>query len=73
MENALWYFTFGLDHPFSSFILPIRGSYEAAREVMESAFGYHWANQYTETDGQHLIDKYHYRVLPELSAESDAQ
>ena len=73
MEFALWYFTFVLGHPFSGFILPIRGSYGAAREVMESAFGYHWANQYNETDGQNMITKYHYRLLPELSAESDAQ
>ena len=73
MENALWYFTIGLGHPFSGFILPIRGSYGAAREFMESAFGNHWGNQYNETDGQNMITKYHYRLLPELSAESDAQ
>ena len=63
MENALWYFTFGLGHPFSGFILPIRGSYGAAREVMESAFGYHWANQYTETDGQHTTTAYYQSCL----------
>ena len=49
-KNKLWYFSFGVDHPFGSFLLPIRGTFNAAREVMAEIFGYHWCDQYDDVD-----------------------
>jgi len=68
-KNKLWYFSFGVDHPFGSFLLPIRGTFNAAREVMAEIFGYHWCDQYDDVEGLHLIEQYHYRLLPEISAD----
>ena len=59
--NQIWYFTFGLAHPFKKCIQPIRGSYEKARG--------NWAFQYEENKGRELIAEYHLQLLPEINAE----
>ena len=70
METTqIWYFTFGLAHPFKKCIQPIRGSYKKAREMMFEIYGKNWAFQYGEDKGRELIAEYHYQLLPEINAE----
>ena len=69
--NQIWYFTFGLAHPFKDCIQPIRGNYEKARAIMFNIYGKKWAFQYEENKGRELIAKYRYQLLPEINAEED--
>ena len=69
--NQIWYFTFGLAHPFKKCIQPIRGSYEKARGIMFKIYGKKWAFQYEENKGRELIAEYHLRLLPEINAKEE--
>lgn len=63
----MWYFTFGLDHPFANYVQPINGSSEEARLRMFQVYGRNWGFQYTEAE---MKDK-PYKKLPVMEGLSD--
>ena len=74
MSNNIWYFTFGLDHPFKDRIQPIRGSFDSARKMMFEIYGEKWCWQYNHDEFVDLVEKYHYDfLLPEVDAKEVCQ
>jgi hypothetical protein len=67
-----YYFTFGLDSPFSKQYVKINADNElSARIMMFSAFGANWAFYYLEEQFKELKEKYHYTELIELFQAED--
>jgi hypothetical protein len=63
----MYYFTFGVSHPYGQYVVPVTGNYEESRRKMCSVFGTKWCGQYSEKDYQRLKDKYNYKELPLIS------
>jgi hypothetical protein len=57
-HQALWYFSFGLAHPLAKTIIVISGTEESSREQMIAVYGTNWAFQYTQAEGERLMEKY---------------
>jgi hypothetical protein len=75
----IWYFTFGVAHPYADYIQPIVGNYEAARTKMFEIYGYKWAFQYhygeldTINASRARLGLPQYKLLPEVKADIEQE
>lgn len=68
-QPEVWYFTFGIGHPYTSRYVEIVGSFAAARATMHRAHGDRWCGQYRREDKARAIDQYGMTSLATLVAD----
>ena len=72
--SSIWFFTFGLDHPYRDYVQPIIGDYEKAREKMHQMYGFNWCSQRGENEiafinsGRVISRLDPYKLLPEVES-----
>lgn len=73
--NNIWYFTFGVEHPYADYVQPIIGDYDAARDKMFQLHGHAWCSQRRQDEldminlGRDLLGLPPYQFLPEVQAD----